>query len=98
MYRIRGAILFGILLVSIISWPRSTPVTLFPYTDQGDAAFDYFKKVVAFKPLRRMLNIIDVSVQPTREDLFLTALLVRFLWKREGMVCFGHHALRGYSR
>ena len=98
MYRIRGAILFGIFLVSIISWPRATPVTLFPYTDQGDAAFDYFKKIVAFKPLRRMLNIIDVSVQPTREALFLTALLVRFLWKREGVVRFSHHALRGYSR
>lgn len=57
--------MIGIFLVSIISWPRITPVTLFPYTDEGDAAFDFFKKVVAFYPLHKMFNVIDVSGQPT---------------------------------
>jgi len=59
MYRIRGAILFGIFLVSIISWPRSTSVTLFPHTDAGDSAFNFFKQVVAFTPLRKVGNVID---------------------------------------
>ena len=51
LYRIKGAIIVGILFVSIISWPRPTAVTAFPYTPLGDAAFDFFKKVVAFHPI-----------------------------------------------
>ena len=61
MYRVRGAILIGIFLVSIISWPRPTAVTYFPHTTSGDAMFDYFKKVVTFQPLDRTGNVIDVS-------------------------------------
>lgn len=45
MYRVKGAIIAGILLVSIISWPRPTPVTYFPYTPVGDDAFNFFKQV-----------------------------------------------------
>jgi AGZA family xanthine/uracil permease-like MFS transporter len=62
IYRVRGAILIGIFLVSIISWPRPTPVTLFPHTTAGDAAFDYFKQVVNFRKLEEVGNALDVSV------------------------------------
>lgn len=62
MYRIRGAILLGILLVSIISWPRSTAVTYFPHTASGDALFDYFKNVVTFHKLKHVGNVIDVRL------------------------------------
>lgn len=51
LYRIKGAIIAGILFVSIISWPRVSSVTAFPYTPLGDAAFDFFKQVVAFHPI-----------------------------------------------
>ena len=61
MYRVRGAILLGILLTSIISWPRDTPVTYFPHTDSGDALFDFFKNVVQFHKLEKIGNVIDVS-------------------------------------
>ena len=61
MYRVRGAILIGIFLVSIISWPRPTSVTYFPHTDAGDQLFDYFKKVVTFHKLQHVGNAIDVS-------------------------------------
>ena len=61
IYRVRGAILIGILLVSIISWPRPTVVTLFPHTPAGDAAFDYFKQVVNFRKLEKIGNALDVS-------------------------------------
>ncbi|KAI9312962.1 permease family-domain-containing protein [Dichotomocladium elegans] len=46
MYRVRGAILLGIIFVSITSWPRVSQVTYFPYTTMGQAGFDYFKQVV----------------------------------------------------
>jgi AGZA family xanthine/uracil permease-like MFS transporter len=59
LYRVRGAILIGIFLVSVISWPRSTPVTYFPHTDAGNQLFDYFKQVVTFHPLTKVGNVID---------------------------------------
>lgn len=61
MYRIRGAILIGIFIVAIISWPRPTAVTYFPYTVPGEAAFQYFKKVVTFQPLDRIGNVLDYN-------------------------------------
>ncbi|KJZ77678.1 Putative xanthine permease [Hirsutella minnesotensis 3608] len=57
MYRVKGAIIIGILLVSIISWPRGTPVTSFPYTPVGDNGFDFFKRVVSFHPIQHILNV-----------------------------------------
>ncbi|KAJ7074652.1 permease family-domain-containing protein [Mycena amicta] len=59
LYRVRGAILIGIFLTSIISWPRSTPVSYFPHTDLGDQMFDFFKQVVSFHPIQRVGNAID---------------------------------------
>ncbi|KAF7315662.1 Purine transporter [Mycena indigotica] len=59
LYRVRGAILIGIFLTSIISWPRPTAVTYFPHTPLGDQMFDYFKQVVTFHPIQRILNVID---------------------------------------
>lgn len=57
MYRVKGAIIAGIALVSIISWPRGTAVTYFPYTAVGDDAFDFFKNVVDFHQISRTLNV-----------------------------------------
>lgn len=59
MYRIKGAIILGILLVSIISWPRTTPVTYFPYTELGTSKFDFFKQVVTFHPIQHTLLAQD---------------------------------------
>ncbi|TFK66066.1 xanthine/uracil permease [Pluteus cervinus] len=59
IYRIRGAILIGIFLVSIVSWPRPTAVTYFPHTAAGDALFNYFKQVVNFQHLNNIGNAIE---------------------------------------
>ncbi len=60
MYRVRGAILIGIFLTAIVSWPRPTSVTYFPYTAAGDEMFDFFKQVVAFRKLEKIGNALDV--------------------------------------
>ncbi|OQD69967.1 hypothetical protein PENDEC_c028G05443 [Penicillium decumbens] len=57
MYRVKGAVIIGILLVSIISWPRDTPVTFFPYTELGTSMFDFFKQVVTFHPIKHTLAV-----------------------------------------
>jgi AGZA family xanthine/uracil permease-like MFS transporter len=62
MYRVKGAIIFGILLVSIISWPRSTDVTYFPHTPLGDSSFDFFKKVVTFHPIEKLLVVQEWNI------------------------------------
>ncbi|KAJ7642216.1 permease family-domain-containing protein [Roridomyces roridus] len=59
LYRVRGAILIGIFLTSIVSWPRLTSVTYFPPTPTGDAMFEYFKQVVQFHRLERVGNVLD---------------------------------------
>lgn len=46
MKNIKGAMIYGIVFVTVISWFRNTPVTVFPNTQLGDAGYDYFKKVV----------------------------------------------------
>ncbi|KUJ07191.1 purine transporter [Mollisia scopiformis] len=56
-YKVKGAIIAGILLVSIISWPRTTSVTYFTYTPVGNDSFDFFKKkkVVTFHGIEKTL-------------------------------------------
>ncbi|KAL8172333.1 hypothetical protein V2J09_024137 [Rumex salicifolius] len=44
--RVKGAMIYGILFVTAVSWFRGTAVTAFPATEAGNAAFQYFKKVV----------------------------------------------------
>ncbi|KAL1652290.1 hypothetical protein SLS58_000417 [Diplodia intermedia] len=82
MYRVKGAIIIGILLVSIISWPRPTPVTYFPYTPTGNSSFDFFKKVVTFHPIKRVLDVQewDISQYGGQFGLaFITFLYVDIL-------------------
>lgn len=43
---IKGAMIYGIVFVTAVSWFRNTSVTAFPNTPAGDSAYDYFKRVV----------------------------------------------------
>ncbi|GMP23625.1 hypothetical protein CsSME_00001155 [Camellia sinensis var. sinensis] len=43
---IKGAMIYGIIFVTAVSWFRNTAVTTFPNTPAGDSAYEYFKRVV----------------------------------------------------
>ncbi|GMH17618.1 hypothetical protein Nepgr_019459 [Nepenthes gracilis] len=43
---VKGAMIYGIVFVTAVSWFRHTSVTAFQDTDAGNAAYQYFKKVV----------------------------------------------------
>lgn len=92
MYRVKGAIIAGILLVSIISWPRSTDVTYFPHDAIGNSRFDFFKQVVTFHPIKHILNVNqwDISGYGGQFGLaFITFLYVDILdGKRCCMIWF----------
>ncbi|KAL4401306.1 purine nucleobase transmembrane transporter [Malassezia pachydermatis] len=51
LYRVRGAMIIGILLVSISSWPRGSSVTQFPHTPLGDENWDFFKHVATWRSI-----------------------------------------------
>ncbi|ORX45109.1 hypothetical protein DM01DRAFT_1328748 [Hesseltinella vesiculosa] len=76
MYRVRGAILIGILFIAITSWPRVSHVTYFPYTPQGDTMFDYFKKVVTVHNMNGVLGKFDFNMQG--KDIWIA--LITFLY------------------
>ncbi|KAE8442981.1 hypothetical protein EG329_002519 [Mollisiaceae sp. DMI_Dod_QoI] len=77
-YKVKGAIIAGILLVSIISWPRTTSVTYFPYTAVGNDNFDFFKKVVTFHSIRDTLTAQEWSLTGVSGQFGLA--LVTFLY------------------
>ncbi|KAF4332856.1 major facilitator superfamily transporter AGZA family xanthine uracil permease [Fusarium beomiforme] len=60
-FRVKYALILGIALVSVLSWPRNTPITYFPHTDEGDSRFDFFSQVVVWHPIERTLNQLDWS-------------------------------------
>ncbi|KAL2555845.1 Adenine/guanine permease AZG1 [Forsythia ovata] len=43
---IKGAMIYGIIFVTAVSWFRNTKVTAFPNTPTGNSSYKYFKKVV----------------------------------------------------
>lgn len=77
-YRVKGAIILGIMLVSIISWPRNTDVTYFPHTPVGDDAFNFFKKVVTFHPIGETLVAQDWNISGVSGQFGLA--LITFLY------------------
>ncbi|KAJ6013415.1 hypothetical protein N7540_008006 [Penicillium herquei] len=82
MYRVKGAVIIGILLVSIISWPRTTPVTYFPYTELGTSMFDFFKQVVTFHPIKHTLAAQEWNISGHGSQFglaFITFLYVDIL-------------------
>ncbi|KAK9479268.1 MFS transporter [Lipomyces japonicus] len=81
LYKVKGAIIAGIALVSIISWPRTTDVTYFPYDEAGTDRFEFFKKVVAFHKIEKILTVQewDLSSIPGGSGNFWLAL-VTFLY------------------
>ncbi|RKO83023.1 hypothetical protein BDK51DRAFT_21253, partial [Blyttiomyces helicus] len=46
-FRVKGGMLFTIVLVSAISWFRNTSFTYFPHTQTGDSLYTFFTQVVA---------------------------------------------------
>ncbi|PQE18162.1 purine transporter protein [Rutstroemia sp. NJR-2017a BBW] len=58
-FRFKSAIIVGIAIVSIFSWPRGTTFTYFPYTPSGESRFQFFKQIVAFHPIRHTLCAQD---------------------------------------
>jgi len=82
-YRSKLSFIYGIGLITVISWfrgqyPEGTPVTYFPYTDEGNARFEYFKKVVDITGLDLIITPFTTNLANIGLALF-TMLYVDFL-------------------
>ncbi|KAK5995875.1 Putative xanthine/uracil permease [Cladobotryum mycophilum] len=73
-FRVKYALVIGIALVSIISWPRHTSVTYFPDTPEGDSRFNFFKQIVTWHPLTKTLNQLDWTLETSSTSHFILAL------------------------
>ncbi|KAF9436219.1 hypothetical protein BGZ76_004544 [Entomortierella beljakovae] len=74
-FRVKGAVLFGILFISILSWIRGTSITYFPYTPAGDGMFDYFKQVVTFHPIQGILGKMNFELNTSEIWIALITFL-----------------------
>lgn len=79
MYKIRGAIVVGIIVVSIISWPRDTAFTYFPRDAIGDSRFDFFKRVVGFHPIQSTLLVQDWDISNVSGQFLLAILTMLYV-------------------
>ncbi|CEG72609.1 Putative Nucleoside transporter [Rhizopus microsporus] len=76
LYRVRGAILISIVFIAITSWPRNNAVTYFPYTQQGDMMFNYFKNVVSVHGMKHVLGKFNFDL--SGKDIWIA--LITFLY------------------
>ncbi|KAH6655001.1 xanthine/uracil permease family protein-like protein [Truncatella angustata] len=74
-FRVKSAIIIGIALVSVLSWPRDTSYTYFPYTIEGNARYDFFKQVVSFHPIQSTLFVQDWGLSGATGSEFALALI-----------------------
>ncbi|XP_047328178.1 adenine/guanine permease AZG1 [Impatiens glandulifera] len=74
---IKGAMIYGIIFVTAISWFRNTSVTAFPNTAAGNSSYDYFKKVVDVHKIEETAGAL--SFKGIGTGLFWEAL-VTFLY------------------
>ncbi|KAF2131765.1 hypothetical protein P153DRAFT_374545 [Dothidotthia symphoricarpi CBS 119687] len=77
-YKVKSAMIIGIALVSIISWPRNTAMTFFPDTPIGDDRWQFFKQVIEFHPMSKTLNVLDWDV--SKDSAQFAAALFTFLY------------------
>ncbi|KAI8952687.1 xanthine/uracil permease family protein-like protein [Xylaria longipes] len=78
-FKVKSAIIIGIGLVSILSWPRNTSFTYFPYTPEGESRYQFFKQIVAFHPIETTLAVQQWNLEGASGAQFALAL-VTFLY------------------
>lgn len=69
--------IYGIVLVTLISCVRGTPVTVFPDTPVGESMYQYFKKVVNFHRMDSMVGAINFA-DFNRSEVWVT--LIAFVY------------------
>ncbi|URE10281.1 Permease family [Musa troglodytarum] len=59
--KVKGSMIYGIVVVTLVSWFRGTSVSVFPDTATGNSNYEYFKKVVDFHMIKNTAGKISFS-------------------------------------
>ncbi|KAK8046150.1 hypothetical protein PG996_014214 [Apiospora saccharicola] len=78
-FKVKSAIIIGIALVSVTSWPQDTTFSYFPNTDAGNDRLAFFKPVVAFHPIKGIFAAQQWDLSGASGTQFALAL-VTFLY------------------
>ncbi|PKI37444.1 hypothetical protein CRG98_042159 [Punica granatum] len=57
----KGAMIYGIVFVTVVSWFRNTSVTTFPNTESGNSAYAYFKKVIDIHVIEKTAGALSFA-------------------------------------
>ncbi|XP_076884017.1 adenine/guanine permease AZG1-like [Bidens hawaiensis] len=78
---VKGAMIYGIVFVTAVSWFRNTQVTAFPKTPAGDSGYAYFKKIVDVHKIRSTAGALSFSGinKPAFWEALVTFLYVDIL-------------------
>ncbi|RYP25783.1 hypothetical protein DL767_008289 [Monosporascus sp. MG133] len=74
-FKVKSAIMIGIGIVSVLSWPRNTSFTYFPHTPDGESRYQFFSQVIAFHPIEKVLAVQDWDLQGLTAAKFVLALM-----------------------
>ncbi|KVI10017.1 adenine/guanine permease AZG1 [Cynara cardunculus var. scolymus] len=74
---IKGAMIYGIVFVTAVSWFRNTQVTVFPQTPAGDSAYEYFKQIVDVHKIQSTAGALSFS---SIKKAYFWEALVTFLY------------------
>ena len=78
IYKVRGSIFIGILLITITAWFRNTDITYFPDNPLGDTRFDYFSKVVDVHTMKETAFALFENVDLSGSQVWIS--LITFLY------------------
>ncbi|EEF28666.1 adenine/guanine permease AZG1 [Ricinus communis] len=56
---VNGAMIYGIVFVTVVSWFRNTSVTEFPATESGNLSYQYFKRVVDVHVMEETAGVLS---------------------------------------
>ncbi|KAI3704999.1 hypothetical protein L1987_75229 [Smallanthus sonchifolius] len=59
--KVKGAMIYGIVFVTAVSWFRNTQVTAFPNNPAGDSGYNYFKRIVDVHKIRSTAGALSFS-------------------------------------
>ncbi|KAJ3007659.1 hypothetical protein HKX48_009000 [Thoreauomyces humboldtii] len=74
-FRVKGAILIGIVFISAISWFRNSAITYFPDTPTGDDMYATFKKVVSVPHIKHTAGVMDFNLNSSEVWVALITFL-----------------------
>jgi AGZA family xanthine/uracil permease-like MFS transporter len=74
IYKVRGSIFIGILLITITAWFRNTDITYFPNSVLGDTRYEYFSEIVDLHTMKKTAFALFENIDFTGSKIWVSLL------------------------